>query len=113
MWQGPDWAWGNAGLEALLSSRTLYGNRSDIEHLRQEAIVYLDDGLKRLDRIAEAVEKVKKQVATLQTYEDFIHPAQKASRHECISSHYRHDARNHSFSDRTGLPNSGPGHSFD
>ncbi|KAF8961052.1 hypothetical protein BDZ97DRAFT_1664813, partial [Flammula alnicola] len=69
---------------SLLSSRSVYGNRADVEHLRQEAVDYLDDGLKRLNLIAQAVEKIKKQVASLNTYEDFIHPAQQAARQECI-----------------------------
>ncbi|KAF8156528.1 hypothetical protein B0H34DRAFT_783017 [Crassisporium funariophilum] len=84
IWQGPDWAWGHVRLEALLSSRSVYGNRRDVEHLRREAMAYLDDGLKRLDLIAEAVEKIKNQVTSVQTYEDFIHPAQQAARQECV-----------------------------
>ncbi|GBE86796.1 hypothetical protein SCP_1000380 [Sparassis crispa] len=47
--QGPDWAWGHVRLEALLSSHTVYGNRRDVEHLRQEAMIFLNDGLTRLD----------------------------------------------------------------
>ncbi|OBZ68748.1 hypothetical protein A0H81_11302 [Grifola frondosa] len=101
IWQGPDWAWGHVRLEALLSSRTVYGNRGDVEHLRREAMTYLNDGLKRLDLIAEAVEKLKNQVASVQTYEvyyrppalcrakidfvqNFILPAQQSARQECI-----------------------------
>lgn len=30
IWQGPDWAWGHVRLEALLSSRSVYGNRRDV-----------------------------------------------------------------------------------
>jgi hypothetical protein len=101
IWQGPDWAWGHVRLEALLSSRSVYGNRRDVEHLRQEAMAYLNDGLKRLDPIAEAVQKIKNQVTSVQTYEvslshssrcraiidfvqNFIHPAQQAARQECV-----------------------------
>ncbi|GLB45858.1 putative nucleotidyltransferase domain containing protein [Lyophyllum shimeji] len=84
IWQGPDWAWGHVRLEALLSSRSVYGNRRDVEHLRREAMAYLNDGLKRLDLIAEAVKKIKNQVTSVQTYEDFIHPAQQAACQECV-----------------------------
>ncbi|KAF8148302.1 hypothetical protein B0H34DRAFT_668993 [Crassisporium funariophilum] len=84
IWQGPDWAWGHVRLEALLSSRSVDGNRRDVEHLRREAMAYLDDGLKRLDLIAEAVEKIKNQVTSVQTYEDFIQPAQQAARQQCV-----------------------------
>lgn len=63
IWQGPNWAWGHVRLEALLSCRAVYGNRADVEHLRREAVDYLDDGPKRLDIIAEAVEKIKIHVA--------------------------------------------------
>ncbi|KAM6504170.1 hypothetical protein JOM56_001113 [Amanita muscaria] len=84
IWQGPRWAWGHVRLEALLSSRTIYGNRNDVEHLRREAMDYLNDGLQRLGLLAEAVEKIKNQVATVQTYEDFVHPAQQAVRQECV-----------------------------
>lgn len=62
IWQGPQWAWGHVRLEALLSSRTVYGNRSDVEHLRQEAMTYLDEGQQRLYRIAKSVEIIKGSV---------------------------------------------------
>ncbi|KIL60224.1 hypothetical protein M378DRAFT_84083 [Amanita muscaria Koide BX008] len=84
IWQGSRWAWGHVRLEALLSSRTVYGNRNGVEHLRREAMDYLFDGLQRLDLLADAVEKIKKQVTTVQTYEDFVHPVQQAVRQECV-----------------------------
>lgn len=84
IWQGPDWAWGHVRIEALLSSRTVYGNRRDVEHLRREAMIFLDDGLKRIDLIAEAVENVKSYVAKVRIYEDFVHPAQQSVRQDCI-----------------------------
>ncbi|KZT24848.1 hypothetical protein NEOLEDRAFT_1093716 [Neolentinus lepideus HHB14362 ss-1] len=84
IWQGPDWAWGHVRVEALLSSRTIYGNRGDIEHLRRDAMTFLDHGLKKVSLIADAVEKIKKQVATVQTYENFTHPAQQSARQECL-----------------------------
>ena len=67
IWQGPDWAWGHVRVEALLSSRTVYGNRQDIEHLRLEAMTILEDGLTRFNNVADAVEKLKKCVAEVQT----------------------------------------------
>ncbi|KAF9447086.1 hypothetical protein P691DRAFT_761074 [Macrolepiota fuliginosa MF-IS2] len=30
IWRGPDWAWGHVRVEALLSSRTVYGSRQTI-----------------------------------------------------------------------------------
>ncbi|KAF8173105.1 hypothetical protein BJ912DRAFT_992764 [Pholiota molesta] len=74
IWQGPDWAWGHVRLEALLSSRSVYGNRTDVEHLRQEAVAYLNDGPQ------------KNQVTSVQTYKNFIHPAQQAARQECVQA---------------------------
>lgn len=59
IWQGPDRAWGHVRLEALLSSRTIYGNSKDVEHLHREALVFLKEGLKRLNLIAEAVGKLR------------------------------------------------------
>ncbi|KZT12667.1 uncharacterized protein LAESUDRAFT_640432 [Laetiporus sulphureus 93-53] len=84
IWQGPDWAWGHVRVEALLSSRTIYGNRRDVEHLRLEATSILKYGMKRLDRIAEAVQKIKAQIAKVQTYENFTTPLQEPAREECI-----------------------------
>ena len=53
-----DWAWGHVRHEALLSCRSVYGNPADVEHLRREAVNHLDDdGFKRLNVIAQAVEK--------------------------------------------------------
>lgn len=72
IWQGPDWAWGHVRLEALLSSRTIYGNRGDIEHLRRKALAYLDDGLARFSSITKAVKIIKSHVASVKTFEVFI-----------------------------------------
>ncbi|KXN84527.1 hypothetical protein AN958_07174 [Leucoagaricus sp. SymC.cos] len=83
IWQGPDWAWGHVRLEALLSSRTVYGNRQDVEHLRLEAVSFLEEGLKKLDHISEAVENIKKTVAAVQTYENFVEPIQAHARETC------------------------------
>ena len=49
IWQGPDWSRGHVRLEALLPCRSVYGNRADVDHLRREAVDYLNDGLTRLD----------------------------------------------------------------
>lgn len=67
--EGPNWARGHFCLEALLSSRTVYGNRTDVEYLRQRAMDYLNDGLRRLNLIAEAVKEIKNHVTTVKTYE--------------------------------------------
>jgi hypothetical protein len=69
IWQGPDWAWGHVRIEALLSSRTVYGDRRDVEHLRQESMTYLHDGIKRLDCVAESVDIIKNIVSTVQRCE--------------------------------------------
>ena len=69
IWQGHDWAWGNVRVEALISSRTIYGTRSDVEHLHSDAMTFLYDGLKMLDLVAEALGKIRNLVATVQIYE--------------------------------------------
>ncbi|KAF8884085.1 hypothetical protein CPB84DRAFT_1789585 [Gymnopilus junonius] len=84
IWQGPDWAWGHVRVEALLSSRTVYGNRQDVEHLRQEAMTILENGLTRFNNVADAVEKLKKCVAGVQTLENFIGPSREYAREVCI-----------------------------
>ena len=84
IWQGPDWAWGHVRLEALLSSRSVYGNRAAVEHLRREAVGYLNDGLKRLNLIADAVEKITNRVASLKTYEVFIYRSAVYSGANCL-----------------------------
>lgn len=84
IWQGPKWAWGVVRVEALLSSRTVYGNRGDIEHLRLDGMTILNDGLQRFDLIAEAVEGINNQVSAVQTYENFILPTQQPARQKCI-----------------------------
>jgi len=47
-------------------------------------MTFLDDGLKRVSLVADAVEKVKNQVATVKMYENFIHPVQQSARQECL-----------------------------
>lgn len=56
IWQGLDWAWGHVRLGVLLLSCSVYGNRRDVEHLRREAMAYLNDGLERLSLIAKGVD---------------------------------------------------------
>jgi hypothetical protein len=69
IWQGPDWAWGHVRIEALLSSRTVYGNRVDVEHLRHDAMTILDDGLATLNLIAEALKRLEVMIAAMEIYE--------------------------------------------
>ncbi|EKM82472.1 hypothetical protein AGABI1DRAFT_104447 [Agaricus bisporus var. burnettii JB137-S8] len=84
IWQGVDWAWGMIRVEALLSSRTVYGKREDIEHLRQDSMTILKDGLLRFNNVANAVEKLKECVTAAQTFETFIQPSQQSAREKCI-----------------------------
>ncbi|KAF7760419.1 hypothetical protein Agabi119p4_11095 [Agaricus bisporus var. burnettii] len=84
IWQGIDWAWGMIRVEALLSSRTVYGKREDIEHLRQDSMTILKDGLIRFNNMANAVEKLKKCITAAQTFENFIQPSHQSVREECI-----------------------------
>ena len=65
IWQGTDWAWGHVRIEALLSSRTVYGNRADVEHLRRDAMSILDDGLTFLDLVAEALKRLQAMIDTM------------------------------------------------
>jgi hypothetical protein len=69
IWQGRDWAWGDVRVEALLASRTIYGNRRDVEHLRAEGKNYLQEGLDKFSAVAESVKKIKEQVKIVQTFE--------------------------------------------
>jgi hypothetical protein len=69
IWQGPDWAWGHVRIEALLSSRTVYGNRADVEHLRRDAMTILDDGLTTLDLTAEALKRLQVMIAAMEIHE--------------------------------------------
>ncbi|EKM77723.1 hypothetical protein AGABI1DRAFT_107907 [Agaricus bisporus var. burnettii JB137-S8] len=84
IWQGIDWAWGMIRVEALLSSRTVYGKREDIEHLHQDSMTILKDGLIRFNNMANAVEKLKKCITAAQTFENFIQPSHQSVREECI-----------------------------
>jgi hypothetical protein len=69
IWQGHDWAWGNVRLEALLSSRTIYGDCHDIEHLRADGKKIVQEGLEKFGAVTESVKKIKEQVQTAQTLE--------------------------------------------
>lgn len=69
IWQGPDWAWGHVRIEALLSSRTVYGNRVDVEHLRHDAMTILDNGLATLDLTAEALKRLEVMIMAMEIYE--------------------------------------------
>ncbi|KAF8914401.1 hypothetical protein CPB84DRAFT_1811705 [Gymnopilus junonius] len=75
---------GHVRVEALFSSRTVYGNRQDVEHLRLEAMTILEDGLTRLNNVADEVKKIKKCVTEVQILENFIQPSQQSIREECI-----------------------------
>jgi hypothetical protein len=68
VWQGPDWAWGHVQIEALLSCRTVLGKHQDVEHLCQEAMTTLEDGLTRLNNMANAVKKLKKCISEVQSF---------------------------------------------
>ena len=45
IWQGHGWAWGNVRVEALLTSRMIYEDRRDVEHLCAEGKKFLQEGL--------------------------------------------------------------------
>jgi hypothetical protein len=69
IWQGHDWAWGNVRVEALLASRTIYGDRRDVEHLRADGRKFLQEGLDKFSAVAESVTQIKEHVRTVQTLE--------------------------------------------
>jgi len=73
IWQEPDWAWCHARIEALLSSRTVYGTLADVEHLRLEATDILLTGLQRLNLIVKALDNIKEKVIAVQSYEVCTH----------------------------------------
>lgn len=55
--QGHEWAWGNVLVEALLASRTIRGDRRDVEHLRADGKKFLQEGLDKFAAVAELVRK--------------------------------------------------------
>lgn len=59
--------WGHVRVEALLSARTVYGDRKDVEHLRKEGLQTLLEARDRYDSIADAVGIVKSFVSRAQT----------------------------------------------
>ena len=69
IWQGRDWAWGNVRVEALLASRTIYGDRRDVEHLRTDGKEFLQEGLDKFSAVAESVKRIREQVQTVRTLE--------------------------------------------
>lgn len=72
IWRHPDgetWMWGHVRVEALLSGRTVYGDREDVKDMRQEGIDVLERAKERYDSIAEAVGSIKSCVSRAQTVE--------------------------------------------
>lgn len=66
---GESWMWGHVRVEALLSGRTVYGDREDVMHLRQEGIDVLSRAKDRYGSIAEAVESIKSCVSRARAVE--------------------------------------------
>lgn len=72
IWRAPtlgSWMWGHVRVEALLSSRTVCGDRKDVENLKQEGLDMLSRAKDIYDSIAEAVRTIKSCVSRAQTFE--------------------------------------------
>jgi hypothetical protein len=69
IWRGPDWAWGHVRVEALLASRTVYGDLSDVEDLRRDAQVILQEGLASLQCVSSLVDRIRSRIALVKTFE--------------------------------------------
>jgi hypothetical protein len=69
IWRGPDWAWGHVRIEALLASRTVYGNPSDVEDLRRDARMTLQEGLASVRSVSSLVHCIRSRIASVKTFE--------------------------------------------
>ncbi len=69
IWRGPDWAWGHVRIEALLASRTVYGNPSDVEDLRRDARMTLQEGLASVRSVSSLVHRIRSRIASVKTFE--------------------------------------------
>jgi len=69
IWRGPDWAWGHVRVEALLASRTVYGNPEDTEDLRRDAQMTLQEGLASVRSILSLVDRIRSRIASVKIYE--------------------------------------------
>lgn len=64
VWRGPDWAWGHVRIEALLASRTVYGNPSDVEDLRHDALMTIQEGLESVRSVSSLVHRIKSRMTS-------------------------------------------------
>lgn len=69
VWRGPDWAWGHVRIEALLASRTVYGNPSDVEDLRHDALMTIQEGLESVRSVSSLVHRIKSRMTSVKTFE--------------------------------------------
>jgi len=67
IWQGPEWAWGHVHVEALLAGRTVYGKRSEVEHLINDAQSMFRESIATLEGIASLVLRIQLLIADLKT----------------------------------------------
>lgn len=71
IWREPKypWMWGHVRIEALLSSRTVYGDPKDVEYLKREGLEKLDQAAITYDAILVEVKRLRNCVSNAQTYE--------------------------------------------
>ena len=69
MWRGPDWAWGHVRIKALLASRTVYGNASDVEDLCHDALMTQRDGLASVQSVSSLVGRIRSKMASVKKFE--------------------------------------------
>jgi hypothetical protein len=75
IWRGPDWARGDVRIEALLASRTVYRNPSDVEDLRRDARMTLQEGLASVRTVSSLVHRIRSRIASVKTFDVRILPS--------------------------------------
>ena len=69
IWRGPDWAWGYVYMEALLTSHTVYGNPLDVEDLRHDARMTLQEGLASSRSVSSLIHRIRSRIGSVKTFE--------------------------------------------
>lgn len=63
------WMWGHVRIETLLSARTVFGDRRDVEHLRQEGLEVLTQAVISYQEMQDAVTVIKRCVSQAGNFE--------------------------------------------
>lgn len=80
IWRGPQWAWGHVRIEALLASITVYGKREDVEDLRRDAQMILQEGMASFGFVSSLVDRIRSRMTLVNTYEVCVFPCARVDR---------------------------------